>query len=80
VLKKFSAFDGARRFITLFVQADEAEATTLYFFKFRCDILPSTHGSSEISFFCPSPTIAPLRSTFLASPIHLSYDNAYDVR
>jgi len=80
VFSKFPAFDGARRFITLFVQADEADTTTLYFIKFHCDILPPTRDSSTISFFCSYPTISPMRSTFIASPILILCDSANDVR
>jgi len=80
VFSKFPAFDGARRFITLFVQADEADTTTLYFIKFHCDILPPTHESSKIPFFCSYPTISPMRSTFIASLILILSDSANDVR
>jgi len=63
-----------------FVQADEADTTTLYFVKLRYDILPPTHESSKIPLFCSYPTISPLRSTFLASPIPILSDSANELR
>lgn len=80
VFSKFPAIDGARRFITLFVQADEANINTLYFIMFHCAILPPTYDSSKIPFFCSYPTISPMRSTFIASLILILCDSANDVR